>query len=250
MNRKISFLCLFALLLLCLTGCSQWTPDDQNLAWHQQVSSLLRQSSYTVHLQTTRQGEKRPCKITDAYFDGTSSHMILTEEDEDAQEVYYTRADNTCFVYGWEEEHGIWVYQSTDDSDNYFYAYSVMERLQKLGGWIDRGEIRFDKLSRTYTGENLSGSYVYDGQAHRVLSVEITIENNRVSSLTECYAVTENGTEQVYSDILRFEDIGLTQIDLPVNCISAEEINAAAEDAEDTPQATQTDWEETLSEEE
>lgn len=236
MNRQKTLRCLLALLLLlCLTGCSRWTVDTQNLAWHQQLSSLLHQSSYTVHIQTTRRGEKRPCKTTDACFDGTSSHITITEEDADTQEVYYSRADGSCLVYGREAEHGIWVYQEIDDSDNYFYAYSVIERLQNLGSWIDRGELRYDRSSRTYTGENLSGAYVFDGQTHRVLSIEIAIENNRVSSLTECYAVTENGGEQIYSDTVRFEDVGLTQIELPVNCISAEALGL------ETGSATSTD---------
>ena len=251
MSRQKAFRCLFALfLLLCLTGCSRWTVDTQNLAWHQQLSSLLHQSSYTVHIQTTRRGEKRPCKTTDAYFDGTASHMSITEEGAGTQEIYYSRADASCFGYGWEEEQGIWVYQEIDNNDNYFYAYSVIERLQNLGAWIDRGELRFDKSSRTYTGENLSGSYVFDGQTHRILSIEIAIENNRVSSLTECYAVTENGGEQIYSDTVWFEDVGLTQIQLPVNCISAEEIRAATEDADDTAEASGTDIAESLSIEE
>ncbi len=231
--KKERFLCalLIAALLLCLTGCTQWTVNTQNLDWHDQLSPLMRQSSYTVHIRTSRQGEFSPCKETTAYFDGDSSHMIVTEETGTAQEVYYAREDDTCYIYGWDEEHSIWIQQQIDDSENYFYAYSVMERLQKLGGWIDLGEIRYDRNTRSYFGENLSGVYACEGQAHQVLSVAIYLENNRVSSFTEAYSVTENGAEQVYEDTVWFEDVGLTQIELPVNCISAETIAAFDSDA-------------------
>ena len=225
--RKQHILCgLLAALLLCLTGCTQGTLNTQNLDWHEQLSPLLRQSSYTVHIQTSRQGETAPCKETTTFFDGDSSHMIIAEKGKATQEVYYFRQNGTCSIYGWDEAHSIWVIQELDDSDNYFYAYSVMERLRKLGGWIDLGEIRYDKNNRTYLGENLSGFYACDGQAHKVLSAEVFIENNKVSSFRELYSVTENGQEQIYEDSVRFEDVGLTQIELPVNCISAEEIAA------------------------
>jgi len=225
-KQKTVYVLLTVLLLLCLTGCTRWTVNTQNLEWHEQILPLLRQNSYTVHLRTTGQGDAVARKETTVCFDGTSSHMTVAEEGQSAQEVYYSRADGGCWVYGWDEEHSIWVRQEIEDSDNYFYAYSVMERLQKLGAWIDLGEIRYDKNSNRYIGENLSGSYACDGQAHRVLSIEIFLENNRVSSFSEQYSVMEDGQEQIYSDIVWFENVGLTQIDLPVNCISAEEIAA------------------------
>lgn len=231
-RQSILYGFLTAVLLLCLTGCTQWTVNTQNLDWHEQLSPLLRQSSYTVHMQTVRQGEVLPYQETTAYFDGASSHMIVTEEGEAEQEVYYSRKNGgSCWIYVWDQEHNIWIRQEIDDSENYFYAYSVMERLQKLGGWIDLGEIRYDKSSRAYLGENLSGVYACEGQAHQVLSIMISLESNRVSSFTEVYAVVENGVEQVYEDTVWFEDVGLTQIELPVNCISAEEIAAFDPDA-------------------
>ena len=227
-KQKILYGLLTVLLLLCLTGCTHWTANTQNLDWHQQMAPLLHQNSYTVHVQMSKQGEASPYKETTAFFDGVSSHMIVAEAGEEPQEIYYARTDGKCWIYGWDEEHSIWIRQEIDDSDNYFYAYSVMERLQKLGAWIDLDEIRYDRNKQIYTGENLSGTYACEGQTHRVLSVEISLENNKVHSFTELYATMENEKEQLYADTVWFEDIGLTQIDLPVNCISAEEIAAFA----------------------
>ena len=87
-KQKISYCLLTVLLLLCLTGCTQWTVNTQNLDWHQQVSSLLHQNSYTVHVQTFRQGETSPYQETTAYFDGVSSHMIVAEASQNSQEVF------------------------------------------------------------------------------------------------------------------------------------------------------------------
>ena len=215
---------LFALLLLSLTGCVELTVDTQNLEWHEQLAPLLRETSYTVQMQTTRQGERKPCKTTLAAFDGSSSHMEINEDGEEPQEVYYTRSRETCSVYGPDREHGIWIYQSIAGSDNYFYAYSVLERLQKLGSWVEQGELHYDKNALCYYGENLTGSYVCDGETHYVLSVEICLINNRVDSFSETYTLTAGETGQIYCDTVRFTDIGLTQVTLPSNSISAEDL--------------------------
>ena len=227
MMKKYALCCiLFALLLPVLTGCTELTVDTQNLEWHGQLTPLLREKSYTVHSQTAYQGKQIPFKITLAAFDGSSSHMEIAEDGEEPQEVYYTRSEENCFFYGLDSEHGIWIYQSVDDSDNYFYAYSVLERLQKLGSWIEQGELRYDKNTQCYYGENLTGSYACDGETHYVQSVEIRLLNGRVDSFSESYTLSANETAPIYCDTVRFTDIGLTQVALPANSISAEDLAA------------------------
>lgn len=213
---KKSLLGMLLVLLLFSSGCAAKTDLGP---WETALDNLKRRENYTV-TATTWYNDIKDVRIT--RFDHNISQ--LTENDT---VTYYEKNDGQCYIYTLNQDPEIWIRAELPESDLFFYDYAMIERLNKFNAYFDLGLLRYDAESNTYKGENISQKYVYNGEEHAPISLEIELENGNISCIREVwmgYADAEKTIPCRKKDEVTFTGFSTTEIRLPLGSLIYEEI--------------------------
>lgn len=206
MKRIISSL-LLLLCLFALSGCGIREADSSAL-WVSALDTLKQRSSYTVVENGMVSRYTPECSQTETE-DGT---------------VYYSLTDGICEIWVHNDDPDVWLRSEIPASENFFYAYELIERLNKLGGYIDMGLLHYDAEEQCFRGEELGQPYVYRGEVHAPQLLEIQIDDGVIVSLRETWERTdEAGNSVIMTDEVSFEDFFITNVHLPLNTVAYDE---------------------------
>lgn len=219
-------------MLMCIcvifVSCACENEENPSVVWRNRVSWMLGNKSYRATIMTQNLSNKEFGQSIYAEFNGDISHIIFSENDgvtEDT-EVYYTYRDEdgemVCRVYAYAADYEYWVGEQTEYLDNYFYAYSIVEEIRKLGAYVDMGELVYDAEQGAYVGENFSGPFVYDGIEHHVKSMTVTVSGERIVAIDQVYTTSADSNIK-YHEVIEFTKIGDLHFDLPRKNITYED---------------------------
>lgn len=214
MKRTIMVLCL--LLCLGLTGCTGKQKEAD--LWHSAVDSLKQKENYTVEEHITWAGGE------ETYLSEYAVDISRIAQ-EDAV-MYYERTDGVCRVYVHNEDPDIWVRKEITEAGLYFYDFSLAERLNNLTGYVDMGLLKYDAAEETFRGENIPGAYVYRGEAHRPISLEVHLRDGELTSITETWMgySDEDGTIPAEKTaVLTVTAVSATEVRLPLDVVDWDE---------------------------
>lgn len=246
--RKRMILILTALFLM--TGTAGCGSNESRILegrdiWYDALETYKNAKNYTVKSETRNADGEFESQLT-AEYTGTASKIT---QDEDT--VYYHLEDNICTGYLYDEESELWINGEIQKNDYYFYAYSLVDRLNKISAYVDRGLLVRDENTGLFTGENLPGGYFLSDSVHEPISITVEIKNGRFVSLTETYrnikgssgtdssepVVVSDGSEPpVLTDIVTIKNYQITDVRFPQNTITeddAEEMKEFAEKLEE-----------------
>ena len=206
-------LCLGLAALLLLSGTACGGPSASPRAWYDALDRLKRKENYTVY--------ETCCGVQTVYrYDRDTAQVVSPDET-----LYYARIDGTCYGYAHVEEPSVWVRQAVPESENYFYAYEWIERLNKISAYIDQGLLTCT-ADGVYTGRDLKQTYVFRGEEHTPSSLEVRVENGDIVYLKECYGGYADEERTIWddrkTDEVRFTDFSQTQVKLPLDVIDYE----------------------------
>lgn len=223
--KKVLSVLLCIIMLFSFCSCGKEPEKNQSVAWHDKVAWLLGVKSYIAKLTTTDESTGLQINSKYAEFGGDISYVEFVDG-EDTQKVYFTYRQedgkDVCRIYGYSEEHDYWVGKQIDYSENYFYAYSFVEKIRKIGAYVDMGELVYNEDEHRYHGDNLSGSFVFEGVEHHVDSMKVVAVGNRIISVDELYKEKPDAEKQ-YRQTIEFSKIGDVHLELPKNSITYED---------------------------
>lgn len=203
---------LVSLLACLLSGCGR---DETTAAqWFQALDGLIRQENYTVEeITVTPEETIRRYRQYD---------LIYAKTEEPGETLYFCAEDGICYGIGWVEDPGIWVKQQIETSDLYFYDYTLLDRLNRISGYVDMGLLEYREADSTFVGSNLNSAYVYRDLEHTPLLLEVAVENGRIVKIHEVWHCTRDGEDLgIYEDTVVLSDFSTTQVRLPGDTIEA-----------------------------
>lgn len=198
--KKI-FLLVSIVLILC--GCTSST--DAFMKYQECIDYFVNTNNYTIEEITD---DKKTIYI---YTD----NICYMNDGED--EIYISKEDNNLYLIGYSDEYNAFVKEQVDYDDHYLYPYNLLERFEKISGFINNGSITF--RNDTFYGDDLKGKYLYDEEVHEPIEIKIDIDNEHISKFYEKYKCND---EVLESNILIY-DYGTSRITLPLNVFDVEE---------------------------
>lgn len=236
-NRKRKFyhtiaeiMCAAVVFTLC--ACAVETPGENN--WAKQLSNTLNEKNYTVEIKTTQKNVGDPVFRRIEAYDGPSrkSHIESTDAKGRTSDIYYAAADGQCKIIEQDNDLHIWVEKTAAFDDKFFEACLVTERIKHFETLIDQNKLTYDAKTHCYTGSENLGDYIVDGETHHIRSLEIKIREDRILNFKEVYQREKDGEMKVFTDVVTFENIGRTTVELPETTFTeaeAEDIAAFSE---------------------
>lgn len=218
-------LILLAAVVCLLSGCER---KERSGPWENALDRLKRKENYTVS-ETVQSADSITNRL--AQYDRTSAKIVDGEDT-----TYYSRDGENCFIYILNDDPVIWVKKELPQSELYFYDYQLMERLNKISGYIDMGLLTYDEGKERYYGENLGKQYVYQGEAHAPNYLEIQIENGEIVMIRESwtgFADEEQTRQCVKISETVIGDFSATEVRLPLDVLNYEEVAENAENSEE-----------------
>ena len=215
-KKLAAVLCVCAV-LLSLCACSQEEEREEpaNVRWLRNVSETFGVNSYVIQIMTTETGSPGTVRRWSGTYDGRNAY-IKSEDSEGASELCYVRDGEGCKVYIWNAEYEIWLSQDVTADDNMFYAYEVIDRMNKYGSWMDQELIEYDEETQTYHGCDLPGKCVIDGEEHLITDLYIKTDGQYIRSVKERYIIeTDDGTAHTRTDELTVSSVGKASITMP-----------------------------------
>lgn len=145
-------------------------------------------------------------------YDYTDDAIHFADADND---IYCVMEDGTMYLAVYDKEHNIYIRQEADYDEHYFHPFELSERLNKLGGYVNMGELIW--RDGAFRGDSFSGAYIYKNEQHKPLEIKIEVQDGALIYLYERYE--KDGEECV--DEVRISRHGINQVDLPLNLVDA-----------------------------
>ena len=196
-------LVLIILLVFTLSGCQY----DKNFNRYIEMAQLFNtRNNYTVY-------ENNNGTISTYEYSDNAIHYVDEEND-----IYFYVEDGISYAIAYDEDYGLYIRKEENFDDHYFYAYELIERLDKIGGYVNSGELVWKKGE--FYGDEFSGSYIYKEKLHKPLEIRIEIKNNLLVHLYEKY----ESDGQICIDEIEVSNYGTNNISLPYNVFDYSEI--------------------------
>lgn len=242
MKRTTFFLIAVMAVMLAVFGCGKKEPisSEQRNIWYDALDNLKNSTNYTVSL-TTEDASGNLVAESHGKYAGPISMITLDDET-----VYYESDDGKCIGYGYDEESEFWINAEVEDSEYYFYAYTLVDRINKLSAYLDQGLLTYDEEDGSFSGQNLPGGYSCDDEVHKPTDLLVVIRNGRFVDLTESYILLpgeedesdttssqipkDSGVASSYNeseirvDRISIGEYNVTEVRLPRNTISEDDL--------------------------
>lgn len=219
-TKKIVAFVLIMLCVISLVSCNEH-EENPSVLWHKRLSWMMGSKSYEARIYTKLVSDDAIIDGIYAEFTEGLSYVEFNKDGKDTK-LYFENSEDACRVYAYSEEYDYWVGKKCDYSENYFYAYSVVEELRKIGSYIDMGQLVYNEGSHSYAGQNLTGPYVYDGIEHHVESMIINVESDKIVKVDEVYRDSKD-SPNLYNQVIEFAKIGDLRLALPKNSVTYED---------------------------
>lgn len=229
MRRIVLFLMLLMTSAAFLSGCGgeELMSSEHRGIWYGALENLKNSKNYTVEL-TSEDKSGKVIKKSVGYYTGNRSK--ITQDDET---LYFDLANGVCTGYGYDEESEFWINAEEEYNAYYFYAYSLVDRINKFSAYLDQGLLSYDEETGIFSGDNLRGGYLCEEDVHEPVSISVQIRNGRFVSLTETYTIKDDSSNAediddserpVYTDQIEIRKYSTTEVRLPGNTISEEDL--------------------------
>lgn len=215
---------LLPIVLCLLSGCRKAADEGP---WRQALANLKLKENCSVTETTTQSGKTI---IRTRSYEKSASKLT-----DDEETTYYAAEGSKCFIYVLNDDPAIWVKKELTSSDLYFYDYITLERLNKIGSFIDMGLLTYNPENGCYHGENLNKSYVYRDEVHTPISLSVCIDNGIITGIQE----TWTGVDADGNACLKFDEVSIgsfstTRVRLPLDVVNYEDFD---NNEEDSPEA-------------
>ena len=191
-------LLLLLTVVLLLTGCSARNSFER---YTQMSHSFNSYCNYTIE-------ENNNGRIST--YDYANDMVHLSDEEND---IYCFIEDGVMYVGVYDSENNIYIKKEEKFDEHYFHPYELSERINKLAGYVNMGELVWK--DGAFCGDGFSGSYIYKGESHKPLKIRMEVKDNQLVYLYEEYE--SNGKKCV--DEVRVSNHGINSIVLPLNTI-------------------------------
>lgn len=183
-------------LLLFLCGCQ--TNKDFNR--YIELTQLFNtRNNYTVH-------EINNGKQSTYEYSNDAIHYVDSEND-----IYFYVDNGKSYGLSYDDENEIYIRKEENFDDHYFYAYELIERFDKIGGYVNSKELKWKE--DCFYGDSFSGSYMYKGELHKPLEIKIQVQDGLIIYYYEKYLYKDlECVDEVY-----INNYGVNVIKLPLN---------------------------------
>ena len=172
---------------------------------------------------TTESGSPGTVRRWSGTYDGQNVY-IKSEDSEGEQELYYVRDGEGCRVFVWNGDYKVWLSQDVTADDNMFYAYEVVDRMNKYGSWMDQELVEYKEDTQAYYGCDLPGKCVIDGEEHLVTELNIRTDGQYIRSVKERYIIEADGAARTRTDELTISSVGKATVTLPEKVWTEQEL--------------------------
>ncbi len=191
-------LAVLLVIVLSLTGCSRQTDFKR----YTEMTHLFN-SFNNYKIEENNNGHL-------SSYDYADGIVHFTDDESD---IYCYIEDEIVYALIYDNESNVYIKQEADYDEHYFQPYEILERLNKLGGYVNMGELVWK--NHEFYGNDFSGLYIYKNELHKVLELKIEVKDNYPVYLYEKYE--SDGKECV--DEIKVSKQGVNKIDLPLNII-------------------------------
>lgn len=211
--KKLSLV--IVMIMLLLSGCSSKKDFQRYTKMSQAFNSF---SNYRI--EENNNGNR-------STYDFTSNAIHFVDSEND---IYCYFEDDVMYAAAYDSKNQIYVSREEEFDEHYFHPYELSERINKLGGYVNMGELVWK--NGEFYGNRFTGSYIYKNELHQPLEIRIEVKDNDIVSLYERY---ENNGKECMDEIL-ISNHGINSIDLPLNMIDSsflEELQKIKESPQD-----------------
>lgn len=189
------------LLLLC--GCANSTTAF--MKYQECLDYFVNTNNYTIE-------EINSDKKTKYIYTDSVCYM-----NDGENELYILKEEDSLYLIGYSEEYNTFVKEQIEYDDHYLYPYNLLERFEKISGYINNGSIKYK--NNAFYGDKLKGKYQYNEEIHEPIKIEIEISNGQINKYEEKYNLDGKSKE----DTILIYDYGTSRVVLPLNVIDAQD---------------------------